>query len=494
YLKKRGLIKLINNCTFTLLSKIEIIILRILGRTGDFFDKFDLNEFDIHQVTVFPKVSSSGVIYRYTTEDLSKIRLLELELLIRSGGGIIRGELLNLCKHGIISFHHADNKINRGGPPGFWEVYKRQKRTGFIVQLLKDELDGGDVVYKGYLATTFLYTLNLINIYNKSNIFLHKSIESIASEDEKKVHPKAPYFNPLYSTPNPFQQVKYILTTLIRVVKKIIRKIFTYNLRWGIAYQFVDNWREVTLWRSKVIHNPPGRFLADPFIWESDGIHYCFLEDYSYRKAKGSISVYKITKGGYEELGTAIDEEFHLSYPFLFEDNGILYMCPESYGKREIRIYKCTDFPLKWSLEKVLMNNISAADTNIFYRDGKWWMMTNICSSGNDEHGSELHIFTSENLLNDNWKPHPNNPVIFDSLRARNGGLLFMNDDIYRVFQKQGYDLYGEALGVAKIIELTDKDYNEKVEFDIKPNFIPNIIGTHTYSYKNGLVAIDYVK
>ena len=49
---------------------------------------------------------------------------------------------------GIISFHHGDNNINRGGPAGFWEVFNEEPSTGFIIQRLTEELDGGDVIFK----------------------------------------------------------------------------------------------------------------------------------------------------------------------------------------------------------------------------------------------------------------------------------------------------------------------------------------------------------
>ena len=271
-------------------------------------------------------------------------------------------------------------------------------------------------------------------------------------------------------------------------------KIMSKSYRWGVAYQFVESWDEVSLWRSTKIKNPPNRFLADPFIWYRDGLHYCFVEDYDYKTGLGCISVYEITKYGYKRLGVALNEDFHLAYPFLLESDGELYMCPETCQSNEIRLYRCVDFPLKWSLEKILIKDISAADTNIFYRDGRWWLLTAIDSSELDDHNSELHIFSSDKLLSDTWKPHPKNPVIFNSLTARNGGLLFKDGDVYRVFQRQGWILYGEAFGIAKISKLTESTYDEDVQFTVEPKFFDGLIGTHTYNFKDGLLVIDFVR
>ena len=84
--------------------------------------------------------------------------------------------------------------------------------------------------------------------------------------------------------------------------------------RWGVAYQFVENWKSAVLWRSKVIKNPPNRYLADPFIWTKDGTTVCYVEDYDYKIGKGHISAYKLERGGYTALGTVLSEKFHLSY------------------------------------------------------------------------------------------------------------------------------------------------------------------------------------
>ena len=39
------------------------------------------------------------------------------------------------------------------------------------------------------------------------------------------------------------------------------------------------------------------------------------------------------------------------------------------------------------------MDNVDAADTSIFEKDGRWWMFTNLCSAKIRDHNSELHIF-----------------------------------------------------------------------------------------------------
>jgi len=276
---------------------------------------------------------------------------------------------------------------------------------------------------------------------------------------------------------------------------KLSRKIQGKAYRWGVAYQFSDNWNDVSLRHSKRIPNPKNRFLADPFVVKRDSAHVCFVEDYDYSTRKGSISAYRISPSGYEGLGVVLTEKFHLSYPFIFNYENELYMCPETHQKREIRIYKCREFPHKWEFHKTLMKGVSAVDTNIFEHNGVWWLFTNFDKSVVEDHDCQLHVFYSDNPLTDKWLPHDLNPVIFDPFYARNGGLIIDDDgEIYRVFQKQGFDFYGEECGIAKIINLSNNDYSEEVCAKIEPKFFKNIRGTHSYNFHSNLIAIDYLE
>jgi hypothetical protein len=495
YIHRRGLKKLINNVLFKTVCKIESYVVSRSSKFHNFYGKVKLNTEKFFTIDVKPNISKSGLVYRYGEEDIKRIKELDLDLLIRGGGGILRGDILDVCQNGVISFHHADNDINRGGPPGFWEVYDRNPRTGFVIQRLKNELDGGDVLYKGFVSTSWFYSLNLAKLYEVANPFFFQVLDDITSEQQKlAVHDKTPYSYPLYTTPTVFQTLFYIVKTAGVLVSKISRKLQRKSFRWGVAYQFSEKWDDITLWRSEKIPNPKNRFLADPFVVKKNGSHYCFVEDLDYRTNRGSISAYKISSTSCDSMGVVLEEDFHLSFPFIFEYQNELYMCPETHEKGEIRVYKCIDFPTKWEFQKTLMSNVSAADTMIVNRDNVWWLFTNMDKSSVGDHGCQLHIFSANNPLSDKWVAHENNPVIFNPLVARNGGLIVSQNEIYRVYQRQGFDMYGEACGIARITSLTHNQYVEDIYSEIEPCFFKGIKGTHTYNFDSDLVVFDYVK
>ena len=495
YIRRRGLKKFVDNAVFKIVCKIESCIVRRISKFHNFYSKKKLDTEEFVTIEVKPKISKSGLVYRYDEEDIKRIKALNLDLLVRGGGGILRGDILDVCPNGVISFHHADNEINRGGPPGFWEVCEKNPRTGFIIQRLKNELDGGDVLYKGFVSTSWFYSLNLAKLYEVANPFFHQVLDDITSEKQNlSVHGKTPYSYPLYTTPSVFQTLIYMLKTSKVLASKISRKIQGKSLRWGVAYQFSEKWDDITLWRSKKISNPKNRFLADPFVIKKNGAHFCFVEDFDYKTNKGSISAYTITSSSCESLGIVLEEDFHLSFPFIFKYQSELFMCPETHEKGEIRVYKCTQFPTKWEFHTTLMKDVSAADSVIFERDNTWWLFTNIDKSIVGDHGCQLHIFSADNPLSDEWVAHTNNPVIFNPLVARNGGLIVSQNDIYRIYQRQGFNVYGEACGIARITNLSSTEYVEETHSVIEPHFFKGIKGTHTYNFDSDLVVLDYVE
>tara|TARA_B100001113_G_C21035820_1_gene590086 strand:- start:191 stop:1063 length:873 start_codon:yes stop_codon:yes gene_type:complete len=283
------------------------------------------------------------------------------------------------------------------------------------------------------------------------------------------------------------------------VLNKIWIKITFKKLIWGISYQFVEKWDNIVLRKSFKVKNSENHFFADPFASKFNNRNIVFFEDYNFIKNKASISALEINSDkSYELLGTVLEESFHLSYPFVFEHENNFYMCPESHKNNDIRLYKCKEYPMKWELEKVLIKNVCAGDTNIFYHNEKWWLFTNIDSSDlskyvGDEHDSELHIYHADNLYSE-WKRHKDNPVIFDSNYARNGGKILNRDNIlYRVYQIHDFETYGKSFGVAKITKLTTEDYEEVKLFQVEPNFYKDITGTHHFSFENNLAVFDHL-
>jgi hypothetical protein len=245
--------------------------------------------------------------------------------------------------------------------------------------------------------------------------------------------------------------------------------------------------------RGTRVETPPGRFLADPFVVTRDGRTCVFAEEFVFESSKGHIAAFELSDGGARPLGIALEESVHLSFPYLFEFDGTLFMCPETRATKEIRIYECTEFPLNWQLAGIAMNHVVAADTLIFPKHGLWWLLTGI--SGTEPHDcSELHLFRARTPLGGNWVPHARNPILIDPQTARNGGLLQDGEDLIRVAQNLQFGSYGASVRLFRIARLTPDDYAEELVGGMTPDFMPGIHGTHHFHSNGTYTFWDFKK
>src|SRR5262249_62387392 len=91
---------------------------------------------------------------------------------------------------------------------------------------------------------------------------------------------------------------------------------------------------------------------------------------------------------------------------------------PDTLEKRQIQLYRAVNFPRQWTLEKVLIEGISAVDPTLFEHNGKFWLFA--ANPQNDE----LFLFYSDSLFG-KWNDRPRNPIVSDLRRARPAGHVF---------------------------------------------------------------------
>jgi len=495
-IKTQGLLRLIAYLTFRIWLFVEGKILStVFQDIKQHHEGYDIDEFRQNEDTyLHPKFSKSGLVVRYPAEDIEQVRALNLDMIVRgNASGIVRGDMLKVSKEGIISFHHGDNRWNRGGPPGFWEVYFRKPSTGFIIQMLTPELDGGKVIFRGNQPTRRSYVENLVSLYNESTPCMANIILKYAATDQlPPADEKVPYGGALLITPTFTQSISYLIRTSYLYSKIVFEKLIGKQEKWGVAFT-KGPWRNSIMRRGTRIKNPKNHFFADPFIITKNNKTICFVEDYDSQKKKGHITAIEILdKKNYEVLGTVIEEDFHMSFPYIFEYENELYMVPETVEAQSIRLYKCLEFPMKWTYQKDVMSHTSAVDTMIFELDGRWWLLTNMAENQYRDHCCRLMAYHSNAPLSGEWTPHQANPLVFDSAIARNGGILNLQNAPIRVRQKQGFDAYGVAMTLAKINEITESSYNEEQITEITPDFFPRIKGCHHMHSNDEYTVYDY--
>lgn len=455
--------------------------------------KYKITEFEINKFIYNAEFSKNGISVTIDEESLKKLKELNLDVLLRFNKRILKGEILNLNKFGILSLHLGDDMKYRGGPSGFWEVYNKEHNSGFIIQQLTENLDNGNLLFRGKISTEKTWLLNRAELNLRSYFYLKQTLKELATNRElPKFLKNIPYTDKVYRNPTNYQLIKYIL---MRIQNKLNDLNFNNKSnRYQVGFQ-KNTWGNLEYRKSIFIENKEGTFNADPFVIEKDNKSYCFVECFDYSEKKAKINVYELSEKEYTFIGTALEESFHLSFPYIFEFNNDIYMIPESSKNRDIRLYKCNNFPLEWNLEEVLINDIDAADTMILRKDNKWWMMTNEDPLKLNNHNYQMNIYYSDNLLNGKWISHKNNPIIMDSNKARNAGLVFDEDSIFRVSQAFGfYKKYGENFSLNKIEFLDTNNYSEKTFSTHTKFFNKSILGSHHLHSNNIFSVFDIWK
>ncbi|KAL8251759.1 hypothetical protein R6Q59_035452 [Mikania micrantha] len=212
----------------------------------------------------------------------------------------------------------------------------------------------------------------------------------------------------------------------------------------------------------------PSNFVADPFLYVQGEALYLFFETKNSLTMQGDIGVAKSIDNGasWQHLGVVLDEEWHLSYPYVFDYNGQIYMMPEGSKKGDLRLYRAVTFPVKWKLEKIILKR-PLIDSVIVQHDSKYWLFGSDHSRISTKKNGELEIWYSNTPFGP-WKQHKKNPVYNTNRKtgARNGGRpFFYNGSLYRLGQDDG-ETYGKRVRVFKIEVLTSYSYKE-VEVDL---------------------------
>ncbi|WP_400078907.1 hypothetical protein [Winogradskyella sp. R77965] len=437
----------------------------------------------------------------FSSVDIDKIKTYQIDVLINLCYIGLKGDILNVPSCGIWSYCHSERIINRGGPPGAWEVFKRQDVTGALLEILAEKIDGGKILARSYSSTEKLSVNRTNNAsYWKALSLLPRKLEqlhSLGKEDffnkleQENSHPE--FFD---NQPLGLPKNSEVLSTFYKIYSnKIVFTIknFFYFGQWIMLYKFEDKNDWATSFHEfKRIVPPKDRFWADPFVMERNGSYFIFFEELIYKENIGKIAVLEIdSDGNFEPPKIIIDKDYHLSYPFLIEEGSDLYMIPESSGNGTIELYKCTAFPLQWQLHKVLMQDVNAVDTTILKHNGKYWLFCNITENEGASSLDELFLFYSDSLLDDDWISHPSNPIVSDVSQSRPAGNIFKNNGkIFRPSQNSAKG-YGHGMKINEIVELTTKSYKEETIQSIYPNWEKDLISTHTINNCNKLTVTD---
>jgi hypothetical protein len=435
--------------------------------------------------------------HRFSAETVDEIRAARLDVAVRFGFNIIRGDILDVARYGVWSYHHGDHREYRGVPALFWEMYEGNPVSGTMLQVLEEQLDAGRVLYRSFSATDKLSLNRGSNrAYWKSAEFVIRCLTMLHERgwDYLASRPEyletVSYNKPIYRSPTNGQTLRFLLRTAVgALVRQLDKRLVEYQ--WHIAYRRTPDSREnaarelppggsVQEYPFRLVGAPPGRWYADPTVVEDRGRHHLFFEDYDMIRETGGISWLALNEGLPTAARSVLAREYHMSYPFVFRWEDAWYMTPETGANRTVELWRATEFPEQWELERVLLADVDAVDPTAFAHDGRFYLFVNLAVPGASL-DDELCLFHADSpggtLLS-----HPVNPVVSDVRRARPAGGVFVHDGMLIRPSQDCSRRYGGLTVFNWITTLSQTEYAEEPIGQLGPSWLRGSVATHTFN------------
>jgi hypothetical protein len=228
---------------------------------------------------------------------------------------------------------------------------------------------------------------------------------------------------------------------------------------------------------------------ADPFIFKTDdGRVNILFESVSTYNLDGKISLMVCNDSLDPVLEKVVlDTNDHLSYPYVFKENGKIYVFPESAFSGSLFCYEF-DQAKRTFINKTEIAKLPLLDSTILKYDNRYWLFATFLGA---TYNSDLQIFYADNLLGP-YTPHSGNPVKKAHNGARPAGnFIEVDGAIYRPAQNCS-NYYGESITINKIKKLTTTEFEEEEYMIIEPNKNDEFnYGIHTINAVDDLIIVD---
>ncbi|HEY3821722.1 MAG TPA: hypothetical protein VGL81_31360 [Polyangiaceae bacterium] len=432
---------------------------------------------------------------------MDEIRRRDLDVILRFCAARPHGEVLRAARCGVWSYHYGAEEDGRDGTPFFQQHAARAPTRDVQLEVLEEEPGanlvlcrsrfgtGGNVFLAHYRQAPFWETTHFVvwKLHDLHELgWEHVRDRAAAPVPAAGAAGRAP-------TPSNAEMVKYLAsrlgTAVVNRARADHRPHNPYRLGLRHAVPPFGTTPESTSLEGFRWVGAPGHAWADPFIFEHGGTKFLFFEDFDFERGYGTIRRAEVRSDcSLGVVSTSIDPGYHLSFPFVFEHQGEVFMIPESLANGTVTLYRARRFPDEWLEEKVLFRG-NATDTTLWRQGPLFYFFTSL--HDRDDRGMKTMLFVADSLTGD-WSLHPASPVSSDVREARNAGAIFRRQGrLFRPTQNCG-PRYGYGFNLREITALSEDAFEERPWCSVDPSALPfRAIGVHTYNCCGDYEVID---
>src|SRR5437667_3709707 len=304
--------------------------------------------------------------------DATRICAHNLDVLVQLGSHYLPDGISSCARYGVWAFHYEGYGRDGTDLALSWHLFGRRRTCELVLTASTGRLRRDRVLYRGIFSRDFfsLYRNLTLDCCRRSRFLLRRLSDLfhvgwanmvMGNADRDIIDQQKNSISLSRAMPG------FLVSCSVRVLRHALARL-CFREQWLIAY-----WKTGTLASDHTISDsftvitpPRGHNYADPFLFTRKGKPYIFFEEFD-DDGQGAICCTEIQADGAPgEPQRVLTRNYHLSYPFVFEWRGGVYLLPETWGNGTIEVYAAIEFPWRWELAAVLLRNVTAADPTIF--------------------------------------------------------------------------------------------------------------------------------
>jgi hypothetical protein len=429
----------------------------------------------------------------------SQFQELTPDIVVDLSSAELRGEFCAIPRYGFWRFHFGDSRKYPDGSGFLREIIDGEGLTAVELSNIATDRAFDDVLCRAEFSTE-PYPSRLLNRLGPVWSAQHFVIQQLW-----KLHTLGPdalrrQANSTDTLTNgdagPLPSDVSIAFWLFGKIARRLRgrkKIPDHGLMWRLAIRqsavpLHVNASKAALTEFRWLPTARGHSWADPRLFSHGSSNWLFFERWQNGLTKGEIWCGLMRQDGVlSEVRPCLRQPYHLSYPQLLEEQGEIFLVPESEEAGGVDLYRARHFPDDWVIERRIIG-FPCVDPTVFRWRDRWWM---IVSPQNVKGVAAISWLFSAPRLTGPWLVHPAGPVAASAENARGAGPVFSyGSKLIRPSQDCGLS-YGRALIFNEILSLDGESYAESAVARVDAGWKPGLAGVHTYSRLNDWEVID---
>ena len=283
-------------------------------------------------------------------------------------------------------------------------------------------------------------------------------------------------------------------------MKRIIVSIINFfsAIKYEIGFLDMHDMHPKTSVLSNDIHwiqyrvNKEDGWFADPFIVSVEGNAIEVLaEEFLYKEQKGRISLLTIIRENdtfrFESSTPILDLTTHLSFPYIYQEKGEVYICPENCNSGGVSLYKYNPNTHQIDLVNEIIND-PLVDVQLFKANDSYYALGVKYITGSMDETKILSVYRSDELCG---KYQLVQTITNERKEERGAGLIWKEDGYYVRPAQCCEGGYGSMLIMYRL-DIINGSIKESELYRYKPSRCSkNGLSLHTYNKMGNICVVD---